>query len=118
MLRRKAIVSHLGLHMVSKYIPLLVEECNNALISWKESKDLVEMSKATQNITFNIMMRIMLGDDVGEKMPSIELIDMESGEPITLPFFDAYSKFLGDCISVLKNPFFMIFPQLVKLGLD
>ena len=32
--RRKAIVSHLGLSMISRYIPLFIEQCSISLKTW------------------------------------------------------------------------------------
>ena len=39
--RRNMITAHLGLRMVSKYIPMFVEQCNNSLSSWKDSDSVV-----------------------------------------------------------------------------
>lgn len=116
--RRKDVFHHLGLSMLSKYIPMFVEECQMSLTKWRQSSELVEMAKATKEISFNIVARMMFGDDVNRKIGKIEMVNFKTGELKKIPFYEAVVQLMDDSIAANFNSLTIMFPLLIgyKIG--
>ena len=73
------------------------------------------MDKEAKRITFNIITKMLFGDDVIEKIGNLELKDLKTGEVGDHDFFGAFTKLLEDCVSVTTNPMVILFPKIAEL---
>lgn len=75
------------------------------------------MTAATMNITFGALTRMLFGDDVTEKFGTVELEDLKTKEMKSYNFFEAWTKFNDDSLSIRFNPLILLVPSFFNLGI-
>lgn len=83
--------THIGISRLSNYIPLFIEETFSAFKKWKANRDPVEIGESVREITFNIITRLIFGDDVKEKLAHMQLEDTATREMHSYSFFEAFA---------------------------
>lgn len=115
--RRASVNTHIGISRLSNYIPLFIEETFSAFKKWKANRDPVEIGESVREITFNIITRLIFGDDVKEKLAHMQLEDTATREMHSYSFFEAFAQFLRDSFELSKSPLLIAFPEIFKLNL-
>ena len=73
------------------------------------------MDFEAKRIAFNIITKMIFGDDVIEKIGNLQMEDLKTSEMSNFDFFGAFTKLMEDCVSVTLNPMVVLFPKIVEL---
>ena len=110
---------NIGLNKAVKFVPMFVKAAQNAQETWFR-EDEVEMCYQVSRLTFTIMTMILFGDDVHEKLGTID-VEHPDGKIHSMTFYDAYIKHLEMCEETTFNPINVLFPNILvdlNIGID
>lgn len=100
-LRRDAFTKHMGLSSSSKYISDMISSAEYFMKSWKDGET-YDMLSEFNKITFRVITIILFGNDVNEKVGTLEYI-LNDGTTQNLLFADFFIKICKDLMANGQN---------------
>ncbi len=108
-------VSNIGINYASKFIPQLLKELERMHSKWLE-KGQVEMVDGASYLLFQVMCKILFGEDIEDKIESSQITDWEDGYKIRkLGIYEALQLTSKGCLNAHQQPLNMFFPKAMVL---
>ena len=106
-------LKNVGINYASRFIPIMCDTLESFTSKWKSGEEL-NMSREASLLTFDIICKILFGQDLHEQLELCQYTNPKTGETSTLEMHDALEKISLDCSFAALVPYNVIFPWLVK----
>lgn len=107
-------LKNVGINYASRFIPIMCDTLEAFTNKWKSFRGDINMSKEASLLTFDIICKILFGQDMNEQLEKCQYTDLKTGRIETREMHDALEKIAIDCSFAALKPFNVIFPWLVE----
>ena len=112
--RRSSILKHIGMNLASRFIPLMIKACESRSKHWDISNSYINMSEELTLITFDIICKIIFGDDLSTENKDTPYISSD-GSSLQITMAEAFLRTCSDCVTAGTSLQNTLFPWTVKL---
>ena len=107
-------VSNIGVNFASRFIPIILQECKDVCSQWKGKVELVDQ---TSLLTFNVIAKILFGEDVNSLIGLCTHKNPLNGVISELPVRECFNNFLEESATVYGFPWNAMFKTLIEKGI-